>query len=225
VARADVVVSICPPAAAHDLARTVAAAGFSGLYLDANAIAPGTAAAIAAVVGDAGATYVDGSVIGPPPSPNSPSSLYLSGAKAEEIAGLFAGPSLSVRILGDDPTRASALKMAYAAWSKGSQALLLAARAAAREWDVEDDLVAAWGGPDSPDGLRSERSAGGAGRAWRWAGEMEQISQAFRTVGLPGGFHDGAADVFTRLEGFKDRPAVPLDTLLDALGTEPPRDG
>ena len=41
IARSDVIVSVCPPHAALDVARLVA--GFRGLYLDANAISPATA--------------------------------------------------------------------------------------------------------------------------------------------------------------------------------------
>ena len=41
IARSDVIVSVCPPHAALDVARQVA--GFGGLYLDANAVSPATA--------------------------------------------------------------------------------------------------------------------------------------------------------------------------------------
>jgi len=64
VADRDLVVSVCPPAAAVDTARSVA--GFSGLYLDANAVSPGTASEVAAVVAG---SYVDGGIVGPPPVP------------------------------------------------------------------------------------------------------------------------------------------------------------
>src|SRR5262245_44549316 len=63
--QADVILSICPPHAALDVA--VAARGFRGLYVDANAVSPATARKIASVVSDAGATYVDGGIIGLPP--------------------------------------------------------------------------------------------------------------------------------------------------------------
>ncbi|MGL5810767.1 MAG: NAD(P)-binding domain-containing protein, partial [Nocardioides sp.] len=41
VAVADIVLSICPPEFAEDLATSVAGHGFGGLYVEANAISPG----------------------------------------------------------------------------------------------------------------------------------------------------------------------------------------
>ena len=67
----DLIVSVCPPSAAIDVARQVAGFGFGGTYLDANAIAPATARQVAAVLEEAGGRYVDGGIIGPPPSPAS----------------------------------------------------------------------------------------------------------------------------------------------------------
>jgi hypothetical protein len=89
--------------------------------------------------------------------------------------------------------------MAYASWTKGSAALLLAARALARAEGVEETLLAEWG--ISQPGL-DERSAGAAGSAaakgWRWIAEMEEIAAAMGAVGLPAGFHQAAAEVYRR---------------------------
>src|SRR4051794_30374376 len=60
----DLVLSVCPPAAAEAVAREVAACGFRGLYLDANAVSPARAVAIGEVVTAAGAGFVDGGIIG-----------------------------------------------------------------------------------------------------------------------------------------------------------------
>ena len=55
-------------------------------------------------------------------------------------------------------------------------------------------------------------------KAWRFAGEMEEIAATFEGAGLPGGFHQAAADVYRRLAGFKDAEETPaLDEVLDAL--------
>jgi 3-hydroxyisobutyrate dehydrogenase-like beta-hydroxyacid dehydrogenase len=72
-AGSDLLVSICPPEAAKALAADVAATGFARTYLDANAVSPETAGRVAAIVEAAGATYVDGAVIGGPDQPR----LYL----------------------------------------------------------------------------------------------------------------------------------------------------
>jgi 3-hydroxyisobutyrate dehydrogenase-like beta-hydroxyacid dehydrogenase len=129
--RADVVVSACPPHAALGLARQVAGSGFGGRYLDANAISPRTAQEVAAIVEAAGASFVDGGIIGTPPVAPGFIRLYLSGTGAGETQALFAGTEVDARLV-PSPGTASAMKMAYAAWTKGTAALLLAARALAR---------------------------------------------------------------------------------------------
>ena len=94
---------------------------------------------------------------------------------------------------------ASAVKMAYASWTKGSAALLLAARALARAEGVEETLLAEWG--ISQPGLeeRSARAAGSAAaKGWRWIAEMEEIAATMAAAGLPGGFHQAAAEIYRR---------------------------
>jgi 3-hydroxyisobutyrate dehydrogenase-like beta-hydroxyacid dehydrogenase len=193
--RSDVVLSICPPHAALDVAREVA--GFGGVFVDCNAVAPATAREVARIVADGGAASVDGGIVGPPPAPGRGTRLYLSGARAGEIAALFDGTPIAARVLGSDPTAASALKMAYAAWTKGSAALLLTVRAAAERLGVEDALLAEWA-ESLPDlEARSERAAADAAeKGWRWVGEMEEIAATLADAGLPDGFHRAAAEVF-----------------------------
>jgi 3-hydroxyisobutyrate dehydrogenase-like beta-hydroxyacid dehydrogenase len=199
--RADFILSICPPHAALRVARAVAGAspaGFTGIFVDANAVSPGTAREVAAAVGSAGASYVDGGIIGSPPGPGGGTRLYLSGPHAGQVAGLFAGTALDARVIeGRGLTAASAVKMAYAGWTKGSAALILAVRALARAEGVEDALLAEWA--LSQPGL-AERSRGAAqsaaAKGWRWVGEMEEISASMTAAGLPGGFHLAAAEVF-----------------------------
>lgn len=195
-ARSDVVLAVCPPHAAMELAELVA--GFGGLYVDANAVAPQTARAVAAIVGDAGASYVDGGIIGPPPRSPGTTRLYLSGEDAGAVAPLFAGTALEARVVAGDATAASALKMAYAAWTKGSQALLLAIEGAARRLGVEDALRAEWerSQPELPERLaRAAEQA--AAKGWRWVGEMDEIAATLAAVGLPDGFHRAAGEVYS----------------------------
>ena len=89
--------------------------------------------------------------------------------------------------------------MAYASWTKGTAALLLAARALARAEGVEETLLAEWG--ISQPGLEA-RSAGAAGSAaakgWRWIAEMEEIAATMAAADLPEGFHQAAAEIYRR---------------------------
>jgi 3-hydroxyisobutyrate dehydrogenase-like beta-hydroxyacid dehydrogenase len=196
--QADVIVSVCPPHAAMDVAR--AAAGFGGIYVDANAVSPATARDIAGIVGASGASYVDGGIIGSPPRVPGDARLYLSGQRAAEIAALFTGTPLDARVIGDDPGAASAVKMAYAAWTKGTTALILAVRALASAEGVEDALLAEWDLSQPALASRSEAAArSAAAKGWRWVAEMEEIATSMAADGLPDGFHQAAAQIFTRV--------------------------
>ena len=191
--RCDVLLSICPPHAALDVAEQ--ASGFRGIYVDANAIAPKTARAVAGMH----ERFVDGGIVGPPPLEPGITRLYLSGGEAKHVAALFAGTNVDARAISDEPGAASALKAAYAGWTKGSAALLLTVRELARAEGVEEALLAEWQ-LSLPE--LEERVAGGERSArrkgWRWIGEMEEISLAMVDQDLPGGFHEAAAEVFRR---------------------------
>jgi 3-hydroxyisobutyrate dehydrogenase-like beta-hydroxyacid dehydrogenase len=219
--QAGTILSICPPHAALDVARSVAEhvpPGFGGVFVDANAVSPGTAGEVARIVGAAGASYVDGGIIGPPPSAEGGTRLYLSGPRAAQMRRLFAGTDLDVRVLQGEMT-ASALKMAYAGWTKGTAALILAARGLARATGVEDALLAEWqeSQPDLP--RRSQQAASSAAaKGWRWVGEMEEIAASMAAAGLPPGFHEAAAEIFRRSPrpgAGPDQPTVA--SVLDAL--------
>jgi 3-hydroxyisobutyrate dehydrogenase-like beta-hydroxyacid dehydrogenase len=199
VSRCSVILSVCPPHAALEVARRVASTGFTGVYVDANAISVATASRVAAVVADGGAEYVDGGIIGPPPEVAGHTRLYLSGGRAEEVRALFGRSALDARIADGQPFAASAVKMAYAAWTKGTSALLLACRALARGEGVERTLLAEWAMSQPALGAQSERSAASAAaKGWRWVAEMEEIAASMAAAGLPAGFHQAAAEIFDR---------------------------
>src|SRR5262245_30918645 len=216
----DVVLSVCPPDSAADLARQVAAVGFRGLYVDANAVAPRTAREVGKVVGRAGAELVDGGIIGPPPRESGSTRLYLAGPRAGEVADLFKETALEAIVMPGDVGTASALKMAYAAWTKGSSALLIAVRALAIREGVDEALRAEWERSQAGLGARSESAvAGNARKAWRFVGEMEEIARTFGAAGLPAGFHEACAAIYGRLDRYKDAPATPsMAEVAAALG-------
>jgi 3-hydroxyisobutyrate dehydrogenase-like beta-hydroxyacid dehydrogenase len=182
VAEADVILSICPPHAAVDIAR--ACAGFAGIYVDANAISPQRAQEVAALQ----PRFDDGGIVGGPPTEPG-TTLYLSGGDAETAAALFAGSALATRIVSN----ASAVKMAYAAWSKGTTALLLAIRDVARAHGIEDEWRLS--APELAAKLPRAEAAK-AKKGWRWIGEMEEIADTFAAAGQPEGFHRAAAEVY-----------------------------
>jgi len=220
--QADVILSVCPPHAAPEVARS--AAGFRGIYVDANAVSPETAREIARVVEAEGASYVDGGIIGAPPRSAGDSRLYLSGPRAGEVGELFAGTALDARVMGSEAGAASAVKMAYAAWTKGTAALILAIRALARAEGVEETLLAEWEQSQPTLAARSHTAArSAAGKGWRWVAEMEEIAATMAAVGLPPGFHQAAAAIYNRVpHATAPLPAneVSLKTVIDALLAE-----
>jgi 3-hydroxyisobutyrate dehydrogenase-like beta-hydroxyacid dehydrogenase len=192
-ARVELVLSICPPHAALDVARELS--GFDGIYVEANAIAPATTLEIGALFG----RFVDGSIIGSPPLDGPTATLYLAGTEAATVADLFTDSRARATVISDQPGAASALKMVYAAWTKGSAALLLAVQQAATAAGVDAELMAEWqtGQSQLPERLaRAQRSA--MDKGWRWVGEMEEIADFFESLGEPDGFHRAAAEVFRK---------------------------
>ena len=148
-----------PPGGRDGPRPLVAAERFRGLYVDANAVAPATARAAGEIVGAAGAELVDGGIIGPPPREAGTTRLYLAGPRAGEVASLFKGTALEAIVMPGDVGTASALKMAYAAWTKGSSALLLAVRALAIREGVDGALRAEWERSQPGLDARSESAA------------------------------------------------------------------
>lgn len=204
VARSDVILSVCPPDKAVEVAAAVAAAGFAGLYVDANAVSPATVGRVAGLLSDA--RVVDGGIIGGPSTDDAV--LHLAGAAAEEAAaGLFDPATLRVVVLAGPAGSASALKACYATSSKAVSAALLVARAAAHAAGVEDALLAEW---ERTQPGQVERSDAGLARvhrkAWRFAGEMTEAADFFDAYGVPSGFSQAAAETYARLADLKDRP-------------------
>lgn len=208
----DHVLSVCPPHAAVVVAEAVMAASFQGTYVDANAVSPDTARRIASVVGPG---FVDGGIVGPPAWRPGVTRLYLSGPGARAVADWFSGTLVDARPVSGS---ASALKMCYAAFTKGSSALLLAIRALAEREGVTDALLAEWAlsQPGLPE--RSARTAvSTSAKAWRFEGEMREIAATFGAAGLPGGFHEAAAEVFGRMSPLKDAADPDIERVVAQL--------
>jgi 3-hydroxyisobutyrate dehydrogenase-like beta-hydroxyacid dehydrogenase len=196
---ADAIISVLVPASAPEVARRVAAAldatGSTVLYADCNAIAPATVREIAAVITATGSHFADVGIIGPPPRKPG-TKLYTSGPGAQELAELR-DYGLDVRVIDGDIGQASALKMCYGALTKGLQALATELLVAARLAGVEDELQAE----------QQETMAEVLGwleahmpmmppKAYRWVGEMEEISSFFGELGMTPDILHGAAEMY-----------------------------
>jgi len=222
VGAADLVVSIVPPAAAVEVAEKVAhfmaEDAARPAFLDANAISPMRAEQIASTIERAGGRYIDGGIVGGPPRHGQRTDLFVSGRESDALAIELTTPELVVTSIGEDPTAASSLKMCFAAWTKGTSALLITIRALARARGVEPALVELWGRTQASVLDRSESAGDVAARAWRWVDEMAEIAHSFDQAGLPDGAAVASARLYERLAGFKDRQApVSLDEILIEL--------
>lgn len=215
VDRSDIIISLCPPAAAEDLARDVAARRFAGVYVEANAINPERVQRIAGLLGP-DATVVDGGVVGSPPVRGKTPTLYLSGPPiaTERIEALFAGTAVRTAVLGKEVGKASALKLAYASFQKTSRVLVALAVGMAREHGVDQDLIEI--ASRRTDSYLSEPQyvAKTAARAWRWGPELEEAADALAAVGLPPEMLHAAASTLARWHDAKDDGEL---TLTDAL--------
>lgn len=222
VEQSDAIVSVCPPDRAVEVAGAVAAVGFSGLYLDANAVSPATVERIVELLRHA--RVVDAGIIGGPSSDDAV--LHLAGAAAAEVASLFDPETLRVSVLDGAVGAASALKASYAASSKAVSATLLAARAAAHAAGVEGALLAEWERTQPGVAERSDASLALVHRkAWRFTGEMTEAGDFFDAYGVPSGFSRAAAETYARLADLKDRPDdVAPHEVLDRIARAPARD-
>jgi 3-hydroxyisobutyrate dehydrogenase-like beta-hydroxyacid dehydrogenase len=177
-----------------------------------------TAREIARVIEGAGAAFIDGGIIGPPPRKPGTTRLYVSGAGAPQVKSLFGDSPLEVVVLDAPAGAASAVKMAYASWTKGTSALILSVRALAAIEGVEDALLGEWRISQPQLVKRAEDAASGsAPKAWRFVGEMEEIAATFAAAGLPDGFHQAAAEVWRRLSSYKDAPRPTVADVVEVL--------
>ncbi len=215
----EVLISVCPPHAAFDVANEVLSFDFHGLYCDANAIAPDTVRRISGAMTAKGVAFIDSGIIGGPAWEPGETYMYLSGERAGEIAELFSAGPLETTVIGADPGKASALKMCYAAYTKGSTALITTILSAADDLDVWQELKTQWQ-RDFPQLAESAemRARRVTAKAWRFAGEMDEIANTFRSTGASGEFHTAAGTVYRQLAKYKDAPDLPeLEQVLRAV--------
>ncbi|HEY4027512.1 MAG TPA: DUF1932 domain-containing protein [Candidatus Dormibacteraeota bacterium] len=206
VRQADVLLSIVPPGRALELARAVGRDA-GPLYVDCNAVSPATARAIGTAVGE---RCVDAGIIGGPDAPR----FYASGPHAGELTAL----PLDLRILDGEIGQASALKMCYAALTKGLSALLTESMVTAGAHGVAGALREELADSQPQFLAGAQRLPGVVSKAYRWIAEMEEIAATFDRVGLTPRMLLGAADVYRLVEAARAGSQAPLDSLEAVVG-------
>ena len=202
-ATCDVILSILNPAAAVNKAREAAAAmraaGKKTVFVDCNAIAPQTVREIDAIIREAGGVFVDAGIVGPPPRGAAKTRLYVSGPQAALLTQIR-DDHLEVRIAGERIGDASALKMCYAAYTKGAVALGVEMMMAAHKLGVAEVLDAEM--QDSIPDVRKwilSRTTAMPPKAYRWVPEMLEIAKTFEGSGLTPRMLEGAAEMFSSI--------------------------
>ncbi|PZT72719.1 MULTISPECIES: DUF1932 domain-containing protein [unclassified Streptomyces] len=193
LSRSAVVLSVCPPQAAEDVAAAVAAHGFDGVYVDVNAISPQRVQRIAEGI--------------------------RPGSAVDLVASLFTDTALHVCRVGDAVGSASALKMAFASYQKAARTLAGVAHALADAHGVGEQLTAEAEVMVSAILSDPEYLPSVAARAWRWAPEMEEVADALRAVGLPADMAEAAGRVLSLWEMDRDRYETPVADTLSRLRT------
>jgi 3-hydroxyisobutyrate dehydrogenase-like beta-hydroxyacid dehydrogenase len=227
VADVDLLLSVLVPAEALPVAERVSEAmhrtGARPVYADLNAIAPQTVARINRLVTGAGASFIDGGIIGGPPRVGSSTRIYCSGPDTTPLEAL-AVYGLNVPRVGPEIGQASGLKMVYAASTKGTTALWTELLVAARALGLDGALLAEFGMSRSDVARQHMGSIPSMPRrARRWVGEMEEIAATFEALGLTPRMLQGAADMYrfigeTSLADQTSREPDPsLDAILDTL--------
>ncbi len=204
VSEAEMVLSILVPAramlAAQAVAQAISETQAKLVYADCNAVAPETVCHIDEVITRAGGRFVDASIIGPPPRRPGTTRFYASGPHARAFEAL-SEYGLDVIVLGDEIGQASAIKMCYAALTKGLTALCTELLTAAEVLGVSQALKREFQHSQAALYERMERAVPRMPmKSRRWVGEMEEIAQTFEQVGLTPKIHAGAAEVY-RLVG------------------------
>ena len=163
--------------------------------------------------------FVDGGIVGGPAWQPESTWLYLSGKQSQKIANCFTKGFLVTKIIGESIGKASALKMCFAANTKGTAALQCAIVAVAESLGVREELHQLWSLDKSDFAERTNQKIQRiTAKAWRFAGEMEEIQKTFEHAGIPGGFHQAAAEIYQRMSSFKETKETPsLTEVLNQL--------
>lgn len=230
-AESSVVLSVCPSDAAEDVAREVADQGFTGIYVEANAIGPERVRDIARVLEAGGATVLDGGILG---ASGAKMRFYLSGPSAEVgvVRGLFDGTGVSAIPLEDSEVgTASALKLAFALWQKGARALAAVSYALADRYQVSGRLCSEAETEADAEKKRTGRSPlsspenyllPAAVRGWRWELEMAEIAETLSAADLPDDMARAVGEVFKCWGPMRDRPDGDLAEALGLLNAAGP---
>lgn len=202
----DLVISIIPPDKAVETANLYTSYKNKDgqIYCDLNAISTITAKKIKLLLDEKKIDYVDGAIMGGPPTENYSPRIYLSGKLSEKL-NFLNGKGIELMVLKGSDFKASATKMVYASITKGSKALVAGALIAAKKNNVYDELMEELKYSEEYFSLVAKNQIPSIKhKAYRWVGEMNEISLTYKESGLTGGFHSEAENVYELIKNLPD---------------------
>lgn len=202
----DLVISIIPPDKAIETANLYTSYKNKDgqIYCDLNAISTITAKKIKLLLDEKKIDYVDGAIMGGPPTENYSPRIYLSGKLSEKL-NFLNGKGIELMVLKGSDFKASATKMVYASITKGSKALVAGALIAAKKNNVYDELMEELKYSEEYFSLvAKDQIPSIKHKAYRWVGEMNEISLTYKESGLTGGFHSEAENVYELIKNLPE---------------------
>jgi len=202
----DLVISIIPPDKAVETANLYTSFKNKDgqIYCDLNAISTITAKKIKLLLDEKKIDYVDGAIMGGPPTENYSPRIYLSGKLSEKL-NFLNGKGIELMVLKGSDFKASATKMVYASITKGSKALVAGALIAAKKNNVYDELMEELKYSEEYFSLVAKNQIPSIKhKAYRWVGEMNEISLTYKESGLTGGFHSEAENVYELIKNLPE---------------------
>ena len=203
VKEVDIILSILVPSESKNFAAKmvdpIRRVGKNIYFADCNAISPSTATELSKMINDAGGKFIDGGIIGGPPTKGDKTRFYVSGKYAPIMSELDE-KGIKIKFAGDEIGQASGIKMCYAALTKGTSTLQVALLTVAQKLGLTDCLR-----DELAYSQQTNLSLMESGiprlppNAHRWIGEMEEIAKTFKEVGITPNFHLGAVEIYKLL--------------------------
>jgi 3-hydroxyisobutyrate dehydrogenase-like beta-hydroxyacid dehydrogenase len=187
VEKAEIIFSVVPPEASMAVGKEAASnLGPGKWYLDVTSSFPEDMKTLSALIEPTGASFVDGAMMGALPISRHEVSIYVAGPRAEDAARLLNPRGMNLRAVGEDPGRASAIKLILSISTKGLEALLLETLLAARHYKVEAPVLSAFCQffAKGPEAAVDRRVGSDAVHASRRVTEMESSVRLLRSLGI-----------------------------------------
>ena len=214
----DLIISIIPPDKAFETANLYTSYKNKDgqIYCDLNAISTITAKKIKLLLDEKKIDYVDGAIMGGPPTENYSPRIYLSGKLSEKL-NFLNGKGIELMVLKGSDFKASATKMVYASITKGSKALVAGALIAAKKNNVYDELMEELKYSEEYFSLvAKDQIPSIKHKAYRWVGEMNEISLTYKESGLTGGFHSEAENVYELIKNLPE-DKLEIDEIINQI--------